>query len=106
MIGRPTGRLGHDAVEPELTQVDRIHEGVDHADGVVLVDPVIQALGKQRRLTTICTFNETPHPIPPQPSRNRTIRRVFTQPGSHLAVPLTSGGGLLSGLKRKKHLKS
>jgi hypothetical protein len=31
MIGRPTGRLGHDAVEPELTQVDRIHGGVDHA---------------------------------------------------------------------------
>ena len=53
MIGRPTRRLGHDAVEPELAQVNRIHEGVDHADGVVLVDPVVQALGKQRRLTAI-----------------------------------------------------
>ena len=29
--------------------------------------------------------------------------RVFTQPGSNLAVPLTSGGGLLSGVKLKKH---
>jgi hypothetical protein len=46
MIGRPTSRLGHDTVEPELTQADRIHEGVDPADGLVLVDPVIQALGK------------------------------------------------------------
>jgi hypothetical protein len=77
MIGRPTCRLGHDTVEPELTQVDRLHEGVDHADGIVLVDPVIQALGKQRRLPPIQTFNKTPHPIPPQPSRNLTILPRF-----------------------------
>ena len=44
--GRPARRLGHDTVEPELPQVDRLHEGVDHADRVVLVDPVIQAFGK------------------------------------------------------------
>ena len=77
MIGRPARRLGHDAVEPELTQVDRIHEGVDHADGVVLVDPVIQALGKQRRLTAICTFDKAPHPIPPQAVEESYHRERF-----------------------------
>jgi hypothetical protein len=40
-------------------------------------------------LTAIQTLNKTPHPIPPQPSRNPTIRRVFTQPGSRAAVSAT-----------------
>ena len=53
MIGRPAGGLGHDTVEPDLTQVDRIHKGVDHTDGIVLVDPVIQTLRKQRGLIAI-----------------------------------------------------
>ena len=67
MIGRPTCRLGHDAIEPELTQVNRIHKGVDYANRIVLIDPVIQTLGKQRRLIAIHTFNKMPYRIPPQP---------------------------------------
>ena len=35
-------------------------------------------------------------------SSDRSAGCVFTQPGSNLAVPLTSGGGLLSGVKLKK----
>jgi hypothetical protein len=33
-------------------------------DRVVLVDPVIQALRKQRCLIAIYTFDKAPHPIP------------------------------------------
>src|SRR4029450_11371292 len=58
-----------------------------------------------RCLTAIQTRNKTPHPLPPQPSRNLTIRRVFTQPGSHPAVPLASGGRLLSDVKLKQQVQ-
>jgi hypothetical protein len=80
VIGRPTRRLRHDTVEPKITQVNRIHECVDHADGVISVDPVIQALRKQRRLVAVTPCNKASHPIPPlQSSKNRTTSRVFTQ---------------------------
>ena len=82
MIGRPPVASGTTPSNPSSPKSIDIHEGVDHADGVVLVDPVIQALGKQRHLAAIDTFNKTPHPIPPQSSRNLTIGGVFTQPGS------------------------
>ena len=53
LIGRPTCRLGHDAVEPEphpspSNPRRRRSRGRDF-----LVDPIIQALRKQRRLAAI-----------------------------------------------------
>jgi hypothetical protein len=96
MIGGPTRRLRHHTVEPELTEIDRVNEGIDRSNRVVLVDPVIQALWKQRRLAAIYTGNEAPHPNPPQPSGNPTIGRVFTQPGSEITVPQRAMDGELA----------
>ena len=64
MIGGPPRRLRHDAVEPKVRQSERVHKGVDHANGVILVDPVVQALREQGRLTAIRTRHKAPHPIP------------------------------------------
>ena len=47
MIGGPAGRRRLNTVEPELGQIERIDERVDHANRIVLVDPVIEAFGQQ-----------------------------------------------------------
>jgi hypothetical protein len=66
MIRRPSGRLWRDPVKFQRRQIEFIDKDVDHLNGIVLVNPVSKELGKQRSLTTICTFNKAPHPIPPQ----------------------------------------
>ena len=91
MIGGPARRLGHDTVEAELTQIDRIHESIDHPNRIVLVDPVVQAFGKQRRLAAVRTCNEAPHPIPRKPLGNHTTESVFTQPGSEPDIRRADG---------------
>ena len=48
MIGRPTGRLGIDPAEPKYAQIKRVDKGVDHANGVDLIDEIFQAFRKQR----------------------------------------------------------
>ena len=64
MIGRPPGFRRLDPFEPELGQIEPIGECVDHANRIVLVDPVLQAFRKQRALPAIRTLNKAPHPIP------------------------------------------
>jgi hypothetical protein len=95
MIRGPTGRLGLDPAESKLGQIELIDKDLDHANGVVLADPVLQAFGKQRALPPIYSLNEAPHPIPPQTTREsyRAIhikRGVFTQPGSNPAESVIS----------------
>jgi hypothetical protein len=46
MIGRPAGRLGIDPAEPKTAQIEFVDKDVDHANGIVLDDPVFQAFGK------------------------------------------------------------
>src|SRR5258708_8191512 len=87
MIRRPPGRLGSDPIEPQAREVEFLNKGVDRPNRIALIDPVRQALGKQRRLPAIDPLNEAPHLIPPQIaaesySANQIIQCVFTQPGS------------------------
>src|SRR6202040_4113986 len=68
-------------------QIEFFDEDIDHANGIVLADPVFQAFRKQRGLTAIDSLNEAPHPILPQIAResyreNQNRRCVFTQAGS------------------------
>src|ERR1700726_4088141 len=74
MIRRPSGRLWRDPVKSQRRQIEFIDKDVDHLNGIVLVNPVSKALGKQRSLTTICTFNKAPHPTPPQSTSRITAR--------------------------------
>src|SRR5262249_718422 len=87
MIRRPTGCFRIDPAKAKLAQIEFLNKNVDHTNGIVLINPVFQALRKQRALSTIRALNEAPHPIPPQIAQesyreNQMNRRVFTQPGS------------------------
>ena len=53
-----------DPAEPKFGQIELIDKDVDHANGIVIDDPVFQTFGKQRALTAIHLFNEAFHPIP------------------------------------------
>ena len=75
MIRRPTGRLGSDPAEPKIGQIEFPDKDVDHANWIVLDNPVFQALRKQRALPTINPFNEALHPIP-RKSRGNHIARI------------------------------
>ena len=77
MIGRPPGRRRLDPVEPKLGQIERIDERVDHPNRIVLVDPVIEAFGQQRRLPAIRPLNEALHPSPANREANHTSSRRF-----------------------------
>ena len=63
MIGWPARRLGINAVETEPAEIQLIDKNVDHSNRVLLANPVLQAIGKQRRLAAIQPFYKTPHPI-------------------------------------------
>src|SRR5262249_2614845 len=79
--------LGSDPIEPQAREVEFLNKGVDRPNRIALIDPVLQALGKQRPLPAIDPLNEAPHLIPPQIaaesySANQIIQCVFTQLGS------------------------
>src|SRR5207237_7019365 len=74
MIRRPTGRLGSDPPEPKISQIKLVDKDVDHANGIVLENPIFQALRKQCALPTINPFNEALHPIPRKSRGNHTVR--------------------------------
>ena len=81
--GGSPSRCGLNTVEPEIGEIECVDEGVDHADGVFLVDPVVEALREKRRLPTICSFDEPLHGHPPGNRQgNHRMAALFTQPGS------------------------
>ena len=74
MIRRPPSDLGSDPVKSQFRQIECINEDVNHLNGIVLVDPVFQALRKQRALSAIRALNEAPHPIPRSSARITAAR--------------------------------
>ena len=87
MIRRPASCLGSNPIKPQLAEIEFVHKDIDHPNGIVLVDPVLQVFRKQRTLSAIRPLNEALHPIPRSRApesllKNHTKHRVFTQPGS------------------------
>jgi hypothetical protein len=64
MIGRPAGRLGIDPAEPERREIELLDENIDHPNGIVLADPVIETFRKKRALPTIRPLDKALHEIP------------------------------------------
>src|ERR1700730_14760297 len=64
MISGPPSLRRLDPFELEFSEIERIDERVDHSNRIVLVDPVVQALRKQRTLSAIRPLNEALHSIP------------------------------------------
>src|SRR5450830_2083148 len=87
MIRRPARYLGIDPAKPKFGQIEFLDKDIDHANRIVLADPVCHAFRKQRALPAIRPLNEALHLIPPQIVResyrqNHLKQDVFTQPGS------------------------
>ena len=71
------------ATEPKFSQIESRNEGVDHANRIVICNPVIQAFRQQSRLPAISPLNEARHAHPPPiQCGNHSRHGVFTQPGS------------------------
>jgi hypothetical protein len=77
MVRGPASRLGHDALEPEVLEIERIDEQIDRANRIALVDPVIETFGQQRRLLAIRPLNEILHPFPRRFSKGIITWREF-----------------------------
>src|SRR5207344_2961786 len=73
VIGGPAGVSGIDAGEAQSLEIEPVDEGINEANRIALVDPVIEALRQQRRLRSIRPFNEARHPVP-----RRFSRRIIT----------------------------
>src|SRR6185295_11359161 len=58
-----------DALKAQLANIQCIDEGIDHANRIALVNPVIEAFRQQRRLRSICPCNEALHQFPPESPR-------------------------------------
>ena len=85
MIRGPPSGLGIDAAEPQLTQIKLVDKDINHLNRILLVDPIIQAFGKKRRLPAIFPLNKALHPIPRKSRENHITHNVFTHgviPGS------------------------
>ena len=63
MIRRPAGCLRIDPFESKRSEIEFVDKNVDDPDWIVLVNPVFQALGKQRALLSIRPLNEALHLI-------------------------------------------
>ena len=79
----PLPRVSLHRTPTSINQV--FYKGIDHPNRIVPIDPVFQALRKQRRLPAIDLLNEAPHPIPSakaaeSDSANQITKCVFTQP--------------------------
>ena len=72
-------------IKSKFRKIKLINKDIDHLNRIILVDPVFQALRKERALLTIRALNVALHPILQQPNqrcKNHMNHNVFTQPGS------------------------
>jgi hypothetical protein len=64
MIGRSPRRLRLHPCEPKLGKIESLDKRVDHTNRIIFADPVIKALGQQRRRPSINPLDKLLHPIP------------------------------------------
>src|SRR3984957_12175203 len=101
MIRGSAGCLGSDPTKPKFGQIEFVDIDIDHANRIVLADPVFQAFRKKCALTAIRPLNKAPHPILPQIApesyrENQSYRCVFTQAGSCATEAEPSTGPAMS----------
>jgi hypothetical protein len=83
MVRRSAGRCRINAIEPEGAQFQRIHEHIDRANRIALVDPIIEAFRQQRRLLAIRPLNETLHHFPRRFSKRIIASTRFSHSLGH-----------------------
>src|SRR5438132_13012433 len=83
MIRRPAGRLRIDPVEPKPAEVEFVDKDVNDPNRIVLMNPVFQAIGKQRALPSIRPLNKALHTILRRSCGNHTMRITSGAAFSH-----------------------
>ena len=78
MIGRTARRGRRHASKAERSEVQSFDEGLDHMDRVVLVDPIVEALGWKAELRSVGTLDETTHPVLPLSVGKPYLTRPFS----------------------------
>src|ERR1043166_5366810 len=92
MIRGPASYLGQDPVKSQLRQIEFINKDIDHPDGIVIIDPIFQAFGKQCALPAISALNEALHPTLRR-SQESALRESHEAGRFHTArVKLCRGG--------------
>jgi hypothetical protein len=46
MIRRPAGCFGSNPIEPQSGEIEFVNEGINRPNGIVLINPVLQAFRK------------------------------------------------------------
>src|SRR3977135_2548051 len=108
MVRWPAGGLGINSAKPKLGQIEPPDKDINHANRIILANPIFQAFRKKGALPAIHPLNKALHPSPPQIAqesyrKNNIDPRVFTQPGSYDAIktrsyPNDAGNALLAPL--------
>src|SRR5476651_82283 len=81
VIRRPSGRLRHDAREPQRPKVQLLNEHVDHPNRVLFRHIIIQIFRKQDGPPAVLTLDEALHiKLRSSVVEILTHERVFTQP--------------------------
>ena len=83
MVGRPARRLGLDPVKPQIGEIERINERVDHANSIAFVDPVFEAFRQQRCLRAFRPRNEALHQCPRRFNRRIIASVEFSHSQGH-----------------------
>src|SRR5205807_8974753 len=92
MVRRPSRCLGIDTDEPELRQIQLVDEDVDHANRIILANPIFQAFRKERALSAIRAFNEALHQIPPRIRAGIITRESLLSERFYTAWVISLGG--------------
>src|SRR5467141_2388296 len=98
MIRGSPCRFRIDPAEIERTEIKLVDEHVNHTNRVVLVDPIIQAFGKQRRLPAIHPLDKALHRDLPPKIASRSyhaggFHTAWVHSGSSIAVRRTAAVG-------------
>ena len=78
VITRPADPRRIETREPKLLEIERVDEGIDEANRIALVNPIVEAFRQQRRLPAIRPRNEVRHASPRRFSRRIIARREFS----------------------------
>src|SRR6202040_892168 len=66
MVRRPAGGLGINPAKPKPGQIEPPDKNINHANRIILANPIFQASRKKGALPAIHPLNKALHPIPPQ----------------------------------------
>jgi hypothetical protein len=78
MVRRTTSCRRLYPFDAHLGQIERVDKRIDHANRIILVNEIIQALGQERPLPTIRLLNEAPHQFPQESPENHNSSATFS----------------------------